>query len=116
LYGSSNVYRNFKRSTISGDLSLVLVECTRKVVFGSHLTSLGKLADHSVLVTSVLENFVSDACRDLSLEEVGLFANQEITAHLESLASTLRESPSSRGFVSPLLLRSVPGLFVYVAI
>jgi len=114
LYGSSNVYRNFSRSTISGDLNLTLVECTRKVVFNTHLTGLGKLAEHSLLVTSVLENFVTDASRGLPVEEVGLFACQEITTHLESLASLLRGSPTALGFVWPLLHRSAPGLFIFV--
>ena len=113
LFGSSNVYRNIQRSSIATDLKLSLVECTRKVVFDTHLAGLGKLADNSLIVTSVLENFVSDACRGLSAEEVGLFACQEITAHLETLASALRASPTSLGFVSPLLFRSVPGLLSY---
>ncbi len=109
LYGSSNVYRNFQRSTLTSDLGVALVECTRKVVFDTHSSALGKLDSGSLIVTSVLENFISDACRDLRPEAVGLFANQQITAHVESLASLVRESPDSVAVVSPLLLRNTPG-------
>jgi hypothetical protein len=111
LYGSSNVYRNFSRSTIGKDLNLTLVECTRKAVFDAHLGTLGPLKAGSLLVTSVLENFVSDVCLGLQVEQVELFANQQITAHVESLATIVQGSPSSLVMISPLLLRSSPGEF-----
>ncbi len=114
LYGSSNVYRNFKRSSIGLDLGLTLVECTRKVVFDSHTASLGPLPSGSLIVTSVLENFVSDFCRDLDVGKVELFANQQITAHVETVAALIRDSPDSIAFISPLLRRRVPGDILYL--
>ncbi len=109
LYGSSNVYRNFSRSSLSQDLGLTLIECTRKTVFDAHTAALGSLGSGSLLVSSVLENFVCDVCRDLGPDEVSLFANQQISAHIEALASLLRNSPESRIAVSPLLHRTKPG-------
>jgi hypothetical protein len=109
LYGSSNVYRNFARSTLGSDHGLVLVECTKKIIFDTHLASQGTLAPGSLLVTSVLENFISDACRDLEAAEAPLFANQQVTAHVESLATKLRGSQNSIAIISPLLRRRVPG-------
>jgi hypothetical protein len=58
LYGSSNVYRNFSRSTLVADHGLVLVDCTKKALFDTHLASLGTLSSGSLIVTSVLENFI----------------------------------------------------------
>lgn len=113
LYGSSNVYRNFSRSTLGSDLGLVLVECTKKAVFDAHTTSLGKLGSGSIIVTSVLENFISDVCRDLKDEQVGLFANQQITAHVEAVGALVRDSPDSLVLISPLLFRKTPGLFIF---
>jgi hypothetical protein len=112
LYGSSNVYRNFARSSLGQDHGLVLVECTRKTVFDAHSLSLGKLGSGSLIVTSVLENFVSDACRELKPEQVGLFANQQITAHVEAVGALVRDSPDSVALISPLLRRKSPGLFI----
>ena len=109
LYGSSNVYRNFARSTLGTDLKLVLVDCTKKTVFDAHVATLGSLPSGSLIVSSVLENFVSDFCRDLEAGEVSLFANQQITAHVESVASMVRDSSDSMAFISPLLGRRTPG-------
>lgn len=116
LYGSSNVYRNYSRSTISADLGLVLVQCTKKIVFESHLKSLGDLRSGSLVVTSVLENFISDICRDLPENEADLFAKQQITAHVDALACLVQDSSDSTAFISPLLLRRVPGVYFFVKI
>jgi hypothetical protein len=109
IYGSSNVYRNFSRSALGSDLRLQLIQCTKKIVFDSHLGSLGKLDSGSLLVTSVLENFISDVCRDLPADEASHFANQQIAAHVEALASLACDSSGSSVFISPLLLRNAPG-------
>lgn len=109
LYGSSNVYRHFAKSTIGKDLGLTLVQCTKKTVFDAHVASIGTLPSGSLVVSSVLENFVSDHCRDLDQAEVGLFAKQLITAHVEVLAALVRDSPDSFVVISPLLSRSSPG-------
>ncbi len=110
LYGSSNVYRNFSRSSLGSELGLTLVECTRKTVFDVHTRTLGTLRSGSLIVSSVLENFITDACSGLAVEEVELFANQQITAHVESMASLIRDSLDSFAFISPLLHRRVPGI------
>ena len=109
LHGSSNVYQNFSRSTIGTDLNVVLVECTKKTMFDAHVTTLGSLSSGSLIVLSVLENFVSDFCRDLDVDAVGLFANQQITAHVESVAAMIWDSSESMAFISPLLGRRTPG-------
>ncbi len=110
IYGSSNVYRNFSRSPFPAR-GYCLVECTKKTVFDAHLATVGKISPNSVIVTSVLENFVADACRDLAVEETGLFANQQITTHVEAIANLIRDVPSASAFILPLLFRSVPGEF-----
>ena len=112
FYGSSNVYRNYSRSLLGSDLGLALVQCTKKAVFDTHLASLGTLQAGSVIVTSVLENFITDVCRDLSNDEVGLFANQQVTAHVEALAAALRDVPDSHACITPLLNRLDPGKFL----
>ena len=109
LYGSSNVYRNYSRSVLGSELGLELVQCTKKTLFDSHLTSLGSLASGSLIVTSVLENFVSEVCFGLDEAEVPLFAKQQITAHVETLATAIRTSLNSLAFISPLLGRRDPG-------
>lgn len=111
FFGSSNVYRSFTRSTLAQDLSLNLVECTRKIVFDTHLRSLSNLGPGSLVVSSVLENFVVDAVRDLAPDKVGLFANQSITAHVEALASLVRDNVGVLAIISPLLCRQVPSTY-----
>jgi hypothetical protein len=110
LYGSSNVYRNYSRSLFPKS-GFTLVECTRKVVFDAHIASLGKLDVNSLIVTSVLENFVSDACRDLAADQAEFFARQQVTVHVDALSDLVRENPTTTVFISPLLARNVPGKF-----
>jgi hypothetical protein len=112
LYGSSNVYRYYPPANGASGLDLKLVQCTKKTVFDAHLGSLGPLEPGSVLVTSVLANFISDACQDLESSKVSFFGNQQITAHVESLASVLRGRPDVQAFVVPPLYRLVPGLIL----
>ena len=112
LYGSSNVYRHFSRAAPGLGHDLVLVDCTRKAVFDAHVVSIGELPAGSLIVTSVLANFIVDGCKGLDVGEVALFANQQITAHLESLADLLRDSPDSVGIVVPPLQRYSPGIYM----
>ena len=107
LYGSSNVYRHFSR--VGHGIDLTLVNCTKKAVFDAHLVSLGELESGSLIVTSVLANFISDACLGLDEAEVDLFANQQITAHVESLADLVRDCVDGVAYVVPILDRKFPG-------
>ena len=116
LYGSSNVYRNFSRSTLAADHGLVLVECTKKALFDTHLASLGTLTSGSLVVTSVLENFIMEVCRDLEPSEANLFARQQITAHVEAVASAVRDVADGVAVVSSLLHRQVPSEFVLLSL
>ena len=107
LFGSSNVYRHFSR--VGHGIDLTLVNCTKKAVFDAHLVNLGTLQPGSLIVTSVLANFISDACLGLDEAEVDLFANQQITAHVESLADLIRDCVDGAAYVVPILDRKTPG-------
>jgi len=109
LYGSSNVYRHYPRAHPGLGHDLSLIECTKKTVFDVHSSSLGPLGSGSILVTSVLANFIADSCRDLEGGEVDLFAKQQITAHVESLASIIRGAPDAICVIVPPLRRIIPG-------
>jgi len=110
LYGSSNVYRHISRARGNILSDFELVKCTKKVVFDSHLANLGLLAPGSVIVTSVLANFIVDACQGLDDSKVPLFAGQQITAHVEALANVLRQCTDVKVFIVPPLMRKNPGL------
>ena len=107
FYGSSNVYRFYSRETFGHDLELV--QCTKKTLFDSHIGELGPLAPGSLIVTSVLGNFISSACRGLEVSEVALFANQQISAHVEALADLVKDRPEVQAFVVPPFRRNIPG-------
>ncbi len=111
LYGSSNVYRHFASSVEAGAFSgrnLQLVRCTQKAVFDSHLLG---VVSPNLIVTSVLANFVSDACVGIPDDEVALFANQQITAHIDSLSDVISRFESLNVIVVPPLYRSEPKWF-----
>ena len=99
FYVSSNVYCFYSRESFG--LHLELVQCTKKTVFDSHLGELVDLAPGSLIVTCVLGNFISDACHGLEAAEVTLFANQQITAHVEALADLIKDRPDVFAFVVP---------------
>ena len=109
LYGSSNVYRFYKNgvdcglSTLS---SLTLVECTRQTVLDAHVSD---LASPKFIVTSVLENFVCDACA--GGEGYELFGNQVITRHVEFLSDLVSKWPGLIVAIVPPILRSKPAWF-----
>ncbi len=104
------MYRHYSRAQPGLGLDLSLVECTKKAVFDAHISTLGKLGNGSLIVTSVLANFVVDGCRELGQEEINLFARQQITAHAESLETLLRESPDAFCMIMPPLRRNIPGV------
>jgi len=111
FYGSSTVYRFYPSCREAVGIDLDLIQCTRKTVFDSHLSTLGSLAPGSVLITSVLSNFITEACQGLSDGGITLFANQQITAHVEALYNLLSGGEGSHVFVVPPLLRIVPGVY-----
>lgn len=111
LYGSSNVYRNFKRACEAGRFSgrdLQLVSCTKKTVLDAHLTA---LTSASLVVTSVLENFITDVCIGVADDEVQLFAHQQITAHVETLSDLTSRFPDVAIIIVPPFFRSTPPWF-----
>jgi len=82
LIGSSNVYRNYDRAVESGCFSgrnFTVVRCTKKAVFDSTLTT---LTSAGLVVTSVLENFIAEACTSIPDDRIPFFARQQITAHV----------------------------------
>ena len=83
-----------------------LVQCTKKAVFESTLTTLTNV---KILVTSVLSNFISKAC---SGDDLTAAANREITAHVEALHQYSLTSPTTCIAVAPPLPRSVPDWFL----
>ncbi len=101
LFGSSNIYHHFQRSIDNGlfsSPSLQLVHCTKKTVFDAHVQTLGSL---DLMVTCVLSNFISDACVGVPDAEVALFANQQITAHIEALLALSLKFPAANFIVVP---------------
>jgi hypothetical protein len=111
FYGSSNVYRNFERALSSGLFSsrnLQLVKCTKKAVFDSHLAT---LTAPDLVISSVLENFINDACTGVSDDAVCLFAHQQLTAHVESLHDFVTRSPRTNVVICSPMFRSVPAWF-----
>ncbi len=111
FFGSSNVYRNYTKAVESGLFSgrnLQLVQCTKKAVFDSHLAS---LTSAGLIVTSVLENFITDVCSDLSGDKVSLFAHQQLTAHVEALHSCVQRLPEVSVLICPPMFRATPSWF-----
>lgn len=104
------MYRFYSRESFG--LNLELVQCTKKTVFDSHLSELGELGPGSLIITCVLSNFISDACRGLEAAEISLFANQQISAHVEALADLVKGRPDVFAFVVPPFRRSSPGMLL----
>jgi hypothetical protein len=111
LYGSSNVYRHFSRCCGAGVFAgrdLQLVKCTKKTVLDAHLLT---VESAGLVITSVLANFIVKICSGVTEEEVPLFANQQITAHVDSLLSLVNRIPSVNVIIVPPLFRSSPSWF-----
>jgi hypothetical protein len=111
LFGSSNVYRNFARAVEAGRFSgrsLQLRQCTRKTSLDADLIT---LTEASLVITSVLENFVVDVCTGVEDDEIQHFAHQQITAHVEDLNNLITRLPSVHVLVVPPIYRSSPTWF-----
>jgi hypothetical protein len=111
LYGSSNVYRHYKdglEQGLFGAHPLQLIQCTKRTMFDAHVSSLTGL---NLMVTSVLENFICDACVGVPDEEIPHFANQEITSHVEAIVAASLRFPEANFIVSPPFCRGIPGWF-----
>ena len=111
LYGSSNIYRNFKRNVEKGLFTapeLKLVNCTRKTVLDAHVATLEVL---NLMVTCVLPNFIVDVCDGVPDSEVDLFAKQQVTGHVETLLTLSQKFQTANFVVVPPIFRSDPGWF-----
>ncbi len=83
-----------------------VINCTRKVVFNS---SLRTIPIPKILVSSVLANFLCDACT--SDADALTAGNGVITEHIETLNSYSLSNPDVRIAVAPPLPRTVPDWF-----
>ena len=111
LFGSSNVYRNFERAVNSGCFSgrdFELVKCTQKAAFDSHLATLNT---SGLIVSSVLENFITDVCKGVPDDEIQLFAHQQVTAHVDGLAGLISRLPGVSVVICPPMYRSSPAWY-----
>ena len=77
-------------------------------MFDSGLSSLSGV---SILVTSVLSNFLQDACEAVDSAQLLEAANSEISLHVSSLATYLRSNPLTRAVIVPPLPRLTPEWF-----
>lgn len=111
LFGSSNIYRHFTRAVSSGCFSgrdMQLVNCTKKAI---HDASLATMTSATLVVTSVLENFISDICIGVPDDEIQLFAHQQITAHVDALHGLVSRLPDVAVLIVPPIYRSTPAWF-----
>jgi hypothetical protein len=103
------VYRHFDRSVASGCFSgFRLIRCTKKDVFDAHLVT---ISSAKTIVTSVLENFITEICSGVPDEEVQLFAHQQITAHVEALSALTSRLPEVSVTICPPMFRSTPSWY-----
>ncbi len=82
-----------------------MISCTKRAVFNS---SLHTLNDVRVLITSVLSNFICDACTG---DDILTVANRVLTEHVEALDRFSKTNPGSRVAIAPPLPRSCPDWF-----
>ena len=111
LFGSSNVYRNYSRALSLGLFAgrdLQLVKCTKKIVLDAHLAT---LTSAGLIVLSVLENFITEVCADVTDEEVNLFARQQVTALVDKLYSVTQRIQGVNIVIMPPMFRSNPPWF-----
>jgi len=86
----------------TNDRTYEVIGCTRKAVFTS---SLATMPVPKVLISSVLANFICDACTG---DDIVTTANREITAHVEALNTYVTSNPGLSVAIAPPLPRSVP--------
>lgn len=84
------------------------MRCTKKTVLDSHLAT---LSSADLIVTSVLENFITDVCNGVAEDEVQLFARQQLTAHVDSLSDLVHRLSSLTVMICPPMYRSTPAWF-----
>ncbi len=105
------MYRNFARALGFGLFAgrdLKLVQCTKKAVLDAQLAT---LTSADLIVVSVLENFIVNACTGVSDEEVQLFGHQLITAVVDDLHRFVQRVPEVTVVVVPPMYRSTPPWF-----
>jgi len=85
-----------------------LIECTRKSVF---TTTLPTLDSPSIIVTSVLGNFICDAGLTATPQDLIAVTKFELTEHVQTLHSYISERPLSRAVIVPPLPRQVPSWY-----
>lgn len=83
-----------------------VIPCTKRAVFESSLPALQGV---SLVVTSVLSNFICDACTDPS--HIVDAANAELQRHVTSLFQLLGRHPEMNVVIVPPLPRLVPDWF-----
>jgi hypothetical protein len=83
-----------------------VINCTRKTVFTS---SLNTISVPKILISSVLANFLCDACQ--SADDALTAGNGVITDHIETLNTYSKQHPGVQIAVAPPLPRSVPDWF-----
>ena len=111
LFGSSNIYRNFARAVSSGCFSgrdMQLVHCTKKTILDA---SLATMTSATLVITSVLENFISEVCLGVPDDEIQHFAHQQITAHVDALLDLSLRLPDVIVLIVPPSYRSNPVWF-----
>jgi len=87
--------------------SYELIHCTKKVVFESTLPS---LSSASIIVTSVLANFICDAAA-LSPDRILDMANAELSSHVQTLVNFSMAHPDVQIAIVPPLARATPDWF-----
>jgi len=88
-----------------------VIPCTKRAIFETTLSSPGSLPDASLIITSVLSNFICDACSTVAPERLLDVANLELTQHVQALLTYCQSNPSAKVVVVPPLARSVPSWF-----
>jgi len=85
----------------------VMIPCTKRSILESTLPNLTNV---SVIVTSVLSNFICDA-GSLALDRIIDAANTEMTAHVQFLSRYSQSHPGVKIVIVPPLSRSEPDWF-----
>lgn len=102
-------YFSFLQGAVSSlGRSYEVVHCTRRAVFES---SLPLLNDAKLIVTSVLSNFLCDACGSADPSQLVEAANAELSSHVRTLVSYLRAHRQARAVIVPPLPRLDPDWF-----
>ncbi len=81
------------------------MSCTKRAVFESTLPTLSSV---KLLATSVLSNFICDACTG---DDLSVRSHREITDHVETLHRYSLSNPSTNIVIAPPLPRLVPDWF-----